>query len=831
MPLLSLVCVICGDKLPRQAGPAGRLYCSNACRQRAYRKRATRTSDTETYLATPAISVALDSFVGRQRELADVAAALRRSSVVTLLGPAGVGKTRIAREVAGAVRGNFRDGVVVVDLAPVHQPELIWSAVAATAGVADRAGTRGGASVAEALGGRHQLLVLDNCEHLVGACAALIEELTTRAPGLRMLTTSREPLRVADEVVLPLDPLPEHHAIELFAERAAQAEPGFTVTDGNRSAVRAVCRHLDRLPLAIELAARMVRLYPIRDILTGLRDRFQLLTSGVRTAHAQHRSLYAAIDWSYDLLSGDERALFRRLAVLDGSFGTALAKAAARDLDVAVPELLDSLRSKSLLVVPPDRGTGSRWGMLESVRAYARQRLDEQGEWDLALGGVVAHLSTMVRSLAGAFITPTAAESHLTAELDNLSAVIRCLDLRTDERAPLLVFGLACCRARQGIVADIRELLAAAVECRTAPSEERVLALEQAAWLAGFSNDHAAALNFAHQAVDRADEAPLAIRARALAALAFAQQVSGDPVSAAETFGRCLVLVRQLDEPAGVALCLNNIAWAKIGAGDLYDAAALLAEAAPIHEASPDRDRLAAVLHTLGALHLERADTGAAAAYFTRSLRALDGRESMTAPHVFEGMAMVAIRQRDHERGLRLVAAADRVRRRSGVSAWDDWWHARVTEAVAKARAALTAQAAEAAARQGRALTRAGAMAYALREATVDPAVTAASARLSRPERQIAALVAGGWSNHEIADRLQVSDRTVRNHLKRVREILGLRSRAHVAAWAARNLTGTVGQPDTARVEPVTVPASLGSGPLPCPDARPLIATSTVRDG
>lgn len=347
-------CEACGAPLPtpsREASggkaPGGRpaRYCSRACRQRAFRQRAERRTPSQTEPAGRGLPPSLDAFVGRERELSRLRALLRSSRLLTLTGPGGVGKTRLALELAGGVRGARTGRAQWVALDSLRDGELLPQALAAALGVRERGGRAGVEALVHALGTRTMLVVLDNCEHLADACAQLAATLLARCPRLRILATSRETLRVPGEVVfrvaeLSLTPAGEDHdlaellrseAVRLFLERARTSDATFELGRGEARTVAEICRRLDGLPLAIELAAGRAGSLSLTGILHGLDDQLSLLTDGSRTGPGRHRELGAAIDWSHRLLDPLERVVFRRLSVLGGGFSAEGAAAVCAD--------------------------------------------------------------------------------------------------------------------------------------------------------------------------------------------------------------------------------------------------------------------------------------------------------------------------------------------------------------------------------------------------------------------------------------------------------------------------------------------------------------------
>ncbi|MFS8201726.1 AfsR/SARP family transcriptional regulator [Streptomyces sp. CWNU-52B] len=352
----------------------------------------------------------LTSFVGRGTDLATIRGDLTSARLVTLLGPGGAGKTRLSQEAGESVAESVPDGVWLAELAPVDDPEAVPEAVLTAVGARETVLRSAGAEELRVATDRHDdpvvrliehcakrrmLLVLDNCEHVVDAAARLVEQLLERCPGLTVLATSREPLGVPGELLRPVEPLPEPYALKLLADRGAAARPGFRVEDDPEAAAE-VCRRLDGLPLAIELAAARLRMLTLRQIADRLDNRFRLLTSGSRTVLPRQQTLRAVVDWSWDLLDEDERDVLRRLSVFAGGCDLAAAEAVCGP---AALEALGSLVDKSLVVAGPS-GTGEgammRYRLLETVAEYAGQRLDECGE---RLAAERAHL-TYYRELA-----------------------------------------------------------------------------------------------------------------------------------------------------------------------------------------------------------------------------------------------------------------------------------------------------------------------------------------------------------------------------------------------------------------------------------------------
>ncbi|MFJ2760253.1 AfsR/SARP family transcriptional regulator [Streptomyces prasinus] len=426
----------------------------------------------------------LTSFVGREADLEAIRDDLSSARLVTLIGPGGAGKTRLSQEAAeallrasaghGGAGGDttgdgtrhglldrVRDGVRIVELAPVDDPAGVPEAVVTAVGAREtvlygagaegmRAATeRGGDPVdrlAEHCGRRRMLLVLDNCEHVVDAAARLVETLLERCPGLTVLATSREPLGVPGESLRPVEPLPEPVALRLLADRGAAARPGFRVED-DPEACAEICRRLDGLPLAIELAAARLRMLTPRQIADRLDDRFRLLTSGSRTVRPRQQTLRAVVDWSWDLLDDGERDVLRRLSVFAGGCDLAAAEAVCGP---AVLDVLGSLVDKSLVVASPPAdgagGDGMRYRLLETVAEYASERLDESGQRTGAERAHLTYYRELARTTDPLLRGPDqlAAIGRLEREYENLRTALRhALAARDEQEALCLTLSLA----------------------------------------------------------------------------------------------------------------------------------------------------------------------------------------------------------------------------------------------------------------------------------------------------------------------------------------------------------------------------------------------------
>jgi predicted ATPase/DNA-binding CsgD family transcriptional regulator len=335
-------------------------------------------------------------FIGREQELGDLRRVLSGTRALTLCGPGGIGKTRLALQVLATVAGDFPDGVWLVELGDLWEPHLVVSRVASAVGVVEEPARPLVDTLADALGPRRMLLALDNCEHLIEACARLCQRLLASSPALRIIATSQEPLRMPGEVVRQVPPLsvppdvaradpaglPRYEAIRLFADRAAAVRPGFRITEQNAQAVTAICQALDGVPLAIELAAARLGAFSPDQIAARLGDRFALLGSGDRTAPPRQRTLRATLDWSHALLNAREQSLLRRLSVFAG-WSLEMAEQVCADAGLPTAEVLDlisGLVDKSLVVVEPEVLGEARYRLLDTIRSYAVEQLASSGE-------------------------------------------------------------------------------------------------------------------------------------------------------------------------------------------------------------------------------------------------------------------------------------------------------------------------------------------------------------------------------------------------------------------------------------------------------------------
>ncbi len=697
-------------------------------------------------------------FIGRREEIGELTAKLDSARLLTLVGLGGMGKTRLSLELAATVADRYPDGVRFVELAPLADEASVVQAVVAA--VAPRGGQRGSLeAVASALGESRILLILDNCEHVVEGCARVADALLRAGPGPRVVATSREALGVEGELVWRMPPLAPDEAAALFADRAHQ-------TDAAAETVTALCARLEGNALAIELAAARARVLAIDQILARLDDRLDLLATADRTGPARHRTLRATIDWSYDLLTDEEQALFRTLSVFSGGFDLEAAetvfdemrslwsgewareqsggsRASRKPLTL---DLLTQLVDKSL-VVADTRGRAARYGMLESVRRYAREGLREAGEEDAALSRHVVWALGLAERAEPELAGPGQVVwlDRLSADLANLRAAWEASAEAGDAEScarfakALRVFwstrGLwneasACIgRALEGVdalppklrVGALRTAAASALrtgdpktgvalaEAALAAVEELDDELEVASMLRIFGLavaecgelDRADALLAQSLGVFRAHDRAADV-ARVTGSLAWVALLRGDLAQATMLYEESLALCRQTGLPRTTSVALHNLAEIAWQAGDLERAETLMAEALAMARKADDRQLLARSLQIFGCVARELGDPARAVACLREAVTIFRelGEEDYVALAIES--AAVARATESPETAVRVAAAVEVYR--GLVGSTYEALRRGFDEALERARAALGPAAADRARREGRLL-------------------------------------------------------------------------------------------------------------------------------
>jgi predicted ATPase/DNA-binding XRE family transcriptional regulator len=542
-------------------------------------------SDSPGAAAGAPLPVRLTSFVGRQRELAEVARQLSQTRLLTLFGPGGTGKTALAVAVAERQPGTC--WFAALDACP--EPALVVRAVASAVGVRERAGTPLGEVLRQHAAGLEGLLVLDNCEHVAAAAAELAGDLLRASTRLRVLATSREVLRVPGEVTWQVPVLPEADAVHLFADRAALASPGFAVAQEDTRAVARVCQLLDGVPLAIELAAARSRTLTPGQLAEGLSDAFTVLTSGPRTAAPRHQTMRAAVDWSYQLLEPDEQRLFRTLSVFAGGFDLAAAEAVWGS---GVLGLLSALIDRSLVLAEPD-GAAMRYRLLEVLRQYGQARLTENGEDDDAHRRHAEYYLKLAKAIPPGLPTGTDRRQWLPrcrTERANFDAALlwagrwgrgkqsagrgqseQSSGRQTGELYAELAHALSGFWTADGSLGEGRARLEAAIGA--ARGALRIRVLDAAAWFAYLLSDYAAAVAWMQESVDlkraTGDQRGLA---RRLNLLSHYRHVEGEAGAGRVLLGEALEIMTAHGHERGAAESSALVGVAAMGDGDLTTA-------------------------------------------------------------------------------------------------------------------------------------------------------------------------------------------------------------------------------------------------------------------
>ena len=799
---------------------------------------------------------------------------------MTLCGAGGIGKTRLALRVLATVAADFPDGTFFVELADLRQPDLVVSRVAACIGVGEEPGRPLLDTLADALRPRRMLLLLDNCEHLIGACAELCQQLLASSPGLRVLATSREPLRVAAETVYQVPPLPvgpaggpasealRYEAIALFADRAAASRPGFTIGPGNAAAAAALCRGLDGMPLAIELAAVWVRTLSLEQITERLADRFSLLTSGDRTAPARHRTLRLTIDWSHDLLTPAEQVLLRRLSVFAGwSLEMAEEICAGPDMPASgVLDLLAALVDKSLVVREPEVLGQARYRLLDTIREYAAERLAEAGETaacqrrlrDYTVGVAEHNLAIGMARVAAPWSARVDVFRRYDVETGNVLQVLsQCRadgDAETGMRictairpcwlvrgtftegaewldaflamaavVPAQVRGAALVgRAQLALPNDpvLSQSLAEAglAQCRAAGDEFWTAAglnlLSEIALHTGRIDDAAGyadeAMSVAVAAGDGWDEGyALGIRS-AIAA------VRGKLREAQQLAKASISVMRRIDQQWGTARALLGLGDLARLRGDASDAHRRYLAALTILREVDARPEIARCLAGLGRVAMDLGSAGLARRHLAESLRLSHATGSRIAvARGVEAFAALAVLEDRPEQAVRLTGAATALRETAGLPALPG---ARAERYLAAGRRlgeptftrlwteglAMTGDEAVTAALAG---PGDGNGTVSLAAVATDEPAPAVRGALTPRERQVVALLAGGRSNKAIAEELYISPATAARHVANILAKLGFTSRTQIAAWAAATPAGPATPVDPAAPPDPAAPA------------------------
>jgi predicted ATPase/DNA-binding CsgD family transcriptional regulator len=753
----------------------------------------------------------LSSFVGREKELAEVGRQLGGNRLLTLTGSGGCGKTRLALAAGTDLVEGFEDGVWLVELAPLVDPSLVPQAVASALGLREQPGRSPAEALSRYLGSKNVLLVLDNCEHLVEACAALAEELLRFCPRLRVLATSREALGITGEVAWPVPPLslpdvrrladveslPRYESARLFLERAAAVRPDFALTEQNAQAVAQICYRLDGIPLAIELAAARTKVLSVEEISERLEDSFELLASGGRTAMLRQKTLHATMDWSHDLLPDEERTLFRRLSVFAGGFNLEAAQAVCggdgleRD---RVPEVLWHLVDKSL-VVAWERDGEARYRLLETVRQYGREKLDDPEE-EAELGRRHAGFYVVLAEEADRGLSGPEQGRWLTlleAEHDNLRAALTWAlgeggDISLGVRLAAALGGFWSTR---GYLSEGRRWLEDAAT-RSGPevTQARAKALNGAGWVAMLQDEYGAARPLIEEGLtlnrELGDKEGIASSLVILGSAAMMGRRDDVPVVA--LLEEAKKLRPELEDQRTVARMVLLESMVMLEQNDRERMVALNEESLALFRERKYAYGVVMCLTNLGLVTLAQGDYEKATALLSEDLRlARNLDHKLYIQYCLTGLAGVDASQGRPVRAARLWGAAEGMSETYG-------GHIMLADRsiidyegrLATARSRLNEAAWTAAWGEGRAMGPDQAVEYALEQKQA-PEPEIYPAELSAREVEVLRLVAQGMTNAEVAEKLFLSSRTVNWHLTSIYRKLGSHSRTEAARFAVEH--------------------------------------------
>jgi len=752
----------------------------------------------------------VSSFVGRRQELAQLRAALGTHRLVTLFGPGGVGKTRLALRAARDRMKSYADGPWFVELAPLQDPDLIADTVLAALGLRDALGGTPIERLTAQLRDRDTLLVLDNCEHMQDAAAALTAELLNQCPNLRVLATSRHTLSIFGEFVLPVAPLsvpasgrsggsPEglmrYDAVRLFVERATSNFSSFQLTAANQGALAELVRRLDGVPLAIELASVRVRALSLQQILDRLGDRFALLTRGDRSAMARQQTLRALIDWSYDLLSGPEQDLWARASVFRGSFDLdAIAAVCGGGVDTNELELLvEGLVSKSIF---ERDGTSEpvRFRMLQSIEEYGAEKLAESGQSPAYAERHRQHYATLVAQATNEMYGPdeVAWFNRLVVEHDNLRAALESYAVCPETAADGLVMAsrLQHYWVMAGRFSEGRRWF----DRLLSHVPDRVIArsagLEVSGRLAVLQADVAQGIPQLEEARAIATELDDPTwEAHAAHGLAIAALFWVEPSRAVSLLEEALELHRRGTDPFGAPLALVQLATAHATLGEADQAIAYAEECIALSEARSERWCAALARWTQALTVWNRGETTRARTYAQETLRLKQPfGDRMGMAMSIELVAWTASRDGRHEEAARLLGAVQAAMRSIGATLFRHLLEDHEA-CVEQCSAALGEAKFQRALDAGAGLSFDEAVGLALGRRS--PAPTGPEpevvVRLTKRETEVAGLVAQGMTNKEIAEKVFISQRTAEGHVDRIMRKLGFTTRAQIAAWVVEN--------------------------------------------
>lgn len=748
------------------------------------------------------LPVEATSFVGRRRELGELRKRLATGRLISLVGPGGVGKSRLALRAATDLGRGFTGGAWLVELAEIQDPGLVANAFIAALDLRDQAAEPLPLLLSH-LRDRDLLLVVDNCEHLLEATAHVIADIVRTAPGARVIATSREPLTIPGEHVVPVPPLDlpaphaagptaqlrQNEAVMLFTERAEAAAGTFALTAANGAVVADLCRRLDGLPLAIELAAVRTRVLTVEQILDRIADRFGLLVGGSRAALPRHQTLRTTIDWSHDLLDENERTLLRRLAVFAGRFTLEDVEGICSWPEAPMLELLASLVGKSL-VTKQDSGPVAWYRLHETMREYAELKLCQAGEDERLHRRCDEHyFMTCTASVFEGRYHLVERLEWMDLEIDNVRAVLRrCREGGDPHLGIHLAASLGWYWMTRATTEGIRWL--EGLLGSVADDAEHGWGRFLRGFLSVLQADPVAARpNLARAAELARATNDLPLLSQALSMASVAEIMAGDRVAGTHLLEEAGVVTEPLNDLPATLGVLQAQSLSSLFQGDIERLEMAASEGARLARAANDLYTLEVMLLNLGGAALLRGDLRASGDLLKEGLqiaRQIDDRIAQF--YLVGGLACHAAAQGQARLAAQLLGATNSMRRELGV-AFTIILSPLLDQAGETARTKSGEVRFEADFGSGGGMNRGAAIRLALGEP--DPKATPAggpAGPLGKRESEVARLVAEGLSNKEIGARLFISERTVESHVHGIMNKLGFNSRAQIASWMGASM-------------------------------------------